>query len=88
MVTPLIYTVLLALELNWQSLKTAPELFEDLNKIVHPGQETYIALNKIVQTGLSHPYSNCSESEDYRQANRKRQGYGFLRQGHGFFVCL
>ena len=44
-------------------------VFEEVNEIVYPGQDTHIALAKTVQTSLGPPYSSCNESQGYRQVN-------------------
>jgi len=41
----------------------------DIAHEIFPGQNTHIILSKTIQSSLGPPYSNCSESQDYRQLN-------------------
>jgi hypothetical protein len=41
----------------------------DIAHEIFPGQNTHMILSKTIQSSLGPPYSNCSESQDYRQLN-------------------
>jgi len=40
---------------------------EEVRELVFPGQISFIALSKTVQSTLGPPYSKCNETKDYRQ---------------------
>ncbi len=54
---------------NYIKIQNVKIVNEDINKDIHSGQSTIIALSKTVQTALGQPYSDCNEAKDYRQTS-------------------
>jgi hypothetical protein len=48
---------------------SAQFIHADIAHEIFPGQNSHLILSKTIQSSLGPPYSNCNESQDYRQLN-------------------